>query len=293
MIGRFSLAPGVLLRLTAAFLITAMAAVIHAVADVVPLGQIIFWRSAVAIVPICVYAALRGGFPRALATRHPLLHLTRGGFGVLSMALSFLSLTYLPVANAMALSYLAPVLTLPLAAVLLGERLSPRILMAVGLGFAGVLAMLGAALEMPGEDALIGVAAGLGFALTTAFVRVHIKTMTATETASAIAFYFALTGAVIGLATMPFGWVALASPDLVGLVAAGLLGGLAHIAATEATARAPVSALAPFDFTGLVWALGFDLLLFQVVSGGWGLIGVLAISAAALTVTLAPRASQG
>lgn len=284
----FTLAPGVMLRLLAAFLVTAMSALIHALASEVPLGQIIFWRSFVAILPICLYAATKGNFPRALATRRPLLHLTRGSLGVLAMALSFLSLTYLPVADAMALSYLAPVLTLPMAALALGERLTPRILLAVAAGFGGVIAMLWEALALPGGGAMIGVAAGLGFAVLMAAVRVFIKSMTATETPAAIALYFAVAGSIAGLASLPFGWADLPLRDFALLAAAGLLGGLGHVASTEAVARAPVSAVAPFDFTGLVWALGFDVLIFGTVPGPLGTLGVGLITLAALLVTFAP-----
>jgi drug/metabolite transporter (DMT)-like permease len=280
-----TLRQGVGLRLLAAFLITAMSAVIHAAAQDIPVGQIIFWRSAVAMAPIVIYMMLRGEFPAAMGTKRPRLHIMRSVFGAASMAMSFISLAYLPVANAQALGYLAPVLTLPMAALLLGERLTRGVILAVALGFAGVIAMLHEALELPGEGVLIGILAGLGYALTMAFVRVHIKAMTATERSSTIAFWFAAVGAVIGLATWPFGWAALSGDALMLLTLAGLLGGLAHIAATEATARAPVSTLAPFDFTGLVWALGFDAILFGVLPGAWGLVGVAGIAAAALIVT--------
>lgn len=292
MMPSFSLAPGVGLRLLAAFLITAMSALVHGLAAHVPVGQIVFWRSAMALVPILAYAALRGGVARQIVIRRPGLHATRGILGVLSMGLSFLSLAYLPVASATALGFLSPILSLPLAARLLGERIAIRFILAVALGFAGVLAMLGEAMTLPEQGALIGIAAGLGFALTTSFVRVHVKAMTATETPCSIAFTFALTGTAVGLATSLFGWVAADPIVLLGLAGAGLLGGMAHIAATEATARAPVSALAAFDFTGLAWALGFDILIFGNFPGLGGLVGVTAIILAALMVTVAPKAGQ-
>lgn len=284
---------GIALRLAATFLITAMSAVVHALAAEVPVGQIIFWRSSVALVPIVLYMLLKGQFPAALATRRPLAHVTRSLFGALSMAFSFISLAWLPVASAQALAYLAPVLTLPLAAILLGERLNGKVIAAVGIGFGGVAAMLWPALDMPGSGALIGIGAGVGYALTMAFVRVHIKAMTASESVAAIAFYFAVTCTAVGLASLPFGWV---DPDRgthLLLVVAGLLGGLGHIAATEAVARAPVSVLATFDYSGLVWALGFDLVVFSVVPGLWGLLGAGAILFAALLVTLRPARSGG
>ncbi|CAM5405383.1 DMT family transporter [Frigidibacter albus] len=287
MVSRKSFLEGVGLRLLAAFLMTAMSAAVHAAAETVPVGQIMFWRSAVALLPICLYMAWRGEFPRGLRTQRPGLHVTRGALGAASMAMSFLSLAWLPVANAQALAYLAPVLVLPLAAVLLKERLGPATLVAVTLGFAGVLLMLWDALSLPSGGALIGIAAGLAYALTMAFVRVHTKTMTLTERSDTIAFYFAVVAAGAGLATLPFGWVPLDWGPALWLVLAGLIGGIGHVVANEAVARAPVSALAPFDFTGLVWALGFDLVLFSVVPGASGLAGVFAITVAALIVTFA------
>ncbi|MEP5154691.1 DMT family transporter [Planktotalea sp.] len=282
---RKSFLQGIGLRLLSAFLITAMSAAVHGVAGSVPIGQIMFWRSILALIPICLYMMWLGEFPKALKTKHPMLHVTRGGFGAFSMAMSFLSLAYLPVANAQALAYLAPILVLPLAAIMLNEKLTKAIFLAVTLGFAGVLLLLWEAFELPGESAWIGVSAGLAYAFTMAFVRVHTKTMTLTESASTIAFYFAIVAAIIGLATLPFGWVALDQTLFIWLVFAGLIGGIAHIVSNEAVARAPVSALAPFDFTGLVWALGFDLILFSAVPGALGFAGVFTITAAALIVT--------
>jgi drug/metabolite transporter (DMT)-like permease len=280
---------GIGLRLLAAFLITAMSAAVHQLASDIPVGQIIFWRSAVAVGMICLYMALRREFPVAILTARPLAHVTRSAFGALSMVCSFVSLAYLSVANAQALAYLAPVLTLPLAALLIGERLTGRVMLATALGFGGVVAMLWQALSLPGSGAVVGVAAGLGYAVTVAFVRIHIKAMTGTERASTIAFWFAVTCTAVGLASWPFGWATPTGAQLGWLIATGLLGGMAHIAATEATARAPVSVLAPFDYTGMVWALGFDMVLFRAVPGPMGLAGVAAILAASLLVTLAPR----
>ncbi|NRB21019.1 MAG: DMT family transporter [Rhodobacteraceae bacterium] len=187
---------GVGLRLLAAFLMTAMSAAVYAVAEEAALGQIIFWRSAVALIPICLYMAARSEFPQALRTQQPGLHVVRSLFGAFSMALSFLALVYLPVANVQAIGYLAPILVLPLAAIMLGEQLTKVVIGAVIVGFGGVIALLWEALSLPGEGAMIGVAAGLGFAVTMAFVRVHTKRMTQTEHSSTIAFYFAVVAAL-------------------------------------------------------------------------------------------------
>lgn len=139
---------------------TAMSAVVHGATEIAPLGQIMFWRSAIALVPIILYMIWRQEFPRAFRTRRPGLHITRSVFGAFSMAMSFLSLAYLPVANAQALAYLAPVLVLPLATMMLKEKLTKAILIAVIFGFGGVVAMLWDAFLLPGDGAIIGIAAG-------------------------------------------------------------------------------------------------------------------------------------
>ena len=283
---------GILLRLSAVFLMTGMSAAIHAVAGKVPVGQIMFWRALFAILPIVIYMVIRHEFPHALTTRRPMLHLTRGIFGAISMALSFLSLAYLPVANAQALAYLAPVLALPLAMILLGEVLTRAVLIAIGISCAGMLAMLWEAFSLPGEGALIGMAAGLGFALTMAFMRVHVRRMTFTERPSTIAFSFAAISALGGAMTLPFGWVTLNWSMVAWLALAGIVGGIGHILATEAMARTPVAVLAPFEFTGLIWALGFDALFFGHLPGMMGWVGIFAITTAALLVSFAPPATR-
>ncbi|TKW67300.1 MAG: DMT family transporter [Paracoccus denitrificans] len=280
---------GIGLRLLAAFLITAMSALIREASDKATLGQIIFWRSAIAIVPICIYMALRAQFPAALRTSRPFSHVLRGVLGAAAMALSFISLAYLPVAYAEALGFLGPVLSLPVAAYFLRERITAWLVAAVALGFAGVIAILWEGLTMPGEGALIGIAAGLGFAALIAVYRVYVKTMTRTEGAATISFYFALFTTFVGLATLPFGWNSLDLYATSVLIGAGLLGGLAHIAATESMARAPVSVLAPFEFTGLVWAVIFDFVLFATLPGVPGWIGIIAITLAGLMVVIPPE----
>ena len=279
---------GVALRLLAAFLITAMSALVREVSGGVMLGQIVFWRSALALLPIAAYMAIRGQFPAALRTRRPGAHLLRGIVGATAMTLSFLSLAYLPVAQAEALGHLGPVLVLPLAAMFLGEALTGRIIVAVVLGFAGVLAMLWEGLATPGQATLIGVLAGLGFAAATAVSRIQVKAMTATESPATIAFYFAVVSAVVGLATLPFGWQPVGLRDAALLAGVGLLGGLAHIAATEAIARAPVSTLAPYDFSGMVWAVIFDALLFATLPGPLGWVGIAGITLAGFLVLPRP-----
>jgi len=280
---------GVLLRLIATFLFTMMSLCVRLASAEAPVGQIMFHRSLWALPPILAYMALRGQLPHGLGTRRPIGHFKRSLFGAVSMALSFLSLACLPLALATALGFFAPLLSVPIAMMALRER--PGWIVAIGAlsGFAGIILMLYPAFEGPSWDtiAIIGVAAGLANAATTVFARIQIKTLTMTELPATIAFYFALLCGLLGLATWPFGWSEVSASGMTWLIGAGVIGGLAHIAMTEAVARAPISALAPFEYTAMLWAVLFDFLIFTVMPTPMSLAGSLVVVAAAAMVAFA------
>lgn len=278
---------GIFLRVLSVALLTAMSAVVHHLAQSLPVGQIMVWRSFVAALVIFTFACLRAPLAEMLPKSY-IAHAIRGGLGAVSMMFSFVSLAYLPVAHAAALGYLAPVITLPLAAHSLGERISRAILLAAALGFGGVIVMLWSELTQSSVSSLawVGIAAGLGFAFSMALVRVHIKKMTAQESTTSIAMSFALTSGVLGLCSLPFGWAALDGALVFWLCAAGVLGGVAHMVSVEAVRRSKVSTLAPFDYIGLVFALGIDVMVFQASPTGLAMIGMGLIVSAGLYVIL-------
>ncbi|AOO79690.1 DMT family transporter [Bosea vaviloviae] len=286
-----SMASGIGLRLAATVLFSLMMLCVRLASIEAPVGQVVFYRSFVALLPIMLYLAWRGALPSGLKTKRPFGHLKRSLLGCVAMVLSFISLAHLPLANATALGFLAPLLVLPLAVLVLGERPGWLVGAAALLGFAGVGLMLAPAFQGPALDrgTLIGIGAGLGMALTTAASKVQVKTLTETEPAGTIAFYFALVCALAGLASLPFGWVDARGLGLLALIGSGVFGGLAHIAMTEAVARAPVSVLAPFEYTAMLWALLFDLAIFSVTPQPLGLFGAAMIVAAAVVVAFADK----
>ncbi|KKB84046.1 hypothetical protein VW29_12335 [Devosia limi DSM 17137] len=270
----------------ALFVMAAMSAAIHEAAKVAPVGQLVFWRSAVALVPIVIYMAVRGQLRASLRTKYPHKHLIRGLLGCAVMFFSFISLAYLSVGVATALSYLAPIFSILAAVVLLRERPGGVIFLGVGLGFLGILLMLYPSLvgaEMR-EGALIGVLAGVAMAATNALSRVQVKDLTRTDPPASIALSFAVICSLVGLGTSLFGWAQLDGYAFSLLVGAGLLGGVGHVLMVEAVARAPVSLLAAYEYTGIIWAFLFDLLLLGVVLDAWTVSGALVVVAAAALV---------
>jgi drug/metabolite transporter (DMT)-like permease len=263
---------GIGLRLAATFLFMVMTLFVRLASSEAPVGQIVFHRSAWALLPIVLYLMWQGQFPAALATRRPVGHVRRSLYGCVAMFFSFVSVAHLPLALAAALGFLAPLLAVPVAAVALRERPGWLVWLAAVGGFGGVLLMLAPAFRGPSLEAgtVIGVAAGLAMAATTVAAKVEIKRLTATEAPGTIAFYFALVCGACGLATLPFG-------------------GFAHICMTEAIARAPVSTLVPFEYTAMIWALLFDLLVFALLPAPLSLLGAVVIVAAAATVAFGER----
>jgi drug/metabolite transporter (DMT)-like permease len=268
-----------------------MNAIIHAAAPSASVGQLIFWRSIFALPPILIYLALRRQLGPSLRTKHPGKHLVRGVLGCIVMGLNFTALAYLPVSITIALTYLTPILAVGSAILLLGERPALPVVIGVVLGLAGVVVMLVPGLAAPdvGSGFLIGVAAGVGMAATNALSRVQVKDLTRTEPPASIALSFGVLSTLFGLSTLALGWPALDPATQALLVLAGILGGFGHIFVMEAVARAPVSLLAGYEYTGILWAFGFDLVLLGARPDLWAVGGATIIVLAALLVVLGPK----
>ncbi|GIT92765.1 hypothetical protein JANAI62_29980 [Jannaschia pagri] len=280
------------LRLAAAALATGIGICVHGAAKTAPTGQVVLMRAALSLPWLLAYAALTAPVADWLP-RDRAAHLRRGLLGGVVMTLNFYALGQLPVAHAQTLGYLAPVLSVPAAVLLLGERLTRQAVVAVAVGFAGMWAMLYTSVATPGWGwaELSGMIAGITAAAVMALLRVQIRAMTATEPTISIALSFAVITSVMGAgAVLVTGWTPMTAELWAWLGGAGLFGAATHIAATEASARAPVTVLAPFDYTGLIFAVLLDFLLFAHLPGPWGWLGIVLIAVAGLIMVRKPRA---
>ncbi|MBT4567091.1 MAG: DMT family transporter [Marinovum sp.] len=278
----------IFLRISAASLLVVMSARVYEALKQATLGQAIFWRSLWSLPVIVLYARVLGPFRYSLQTNQPFGHVLRGVMGLVAMALNFLCLAHLNISYATSLGFLAPILVLPLAAVFLAEKITKMVLFASFLGFSGVLMISFAELDtgdMP-IASFIGIAAGLGFALTMAFTRVFVKQLSAKDSAALIALSFSVITMLGGLATLPFGWGALGDEAHRYLMFAGLLGGLGHVLSNEAVKRSDISVLGPFDYTAIIWALAIDVMVFGFVPNRLGLFGIFVIAFAALSLAV-------
>ena len=274
---------GLWLRIGSILAFSGMALCVKLAAADIPTGQIVFYRSFFAMIPLIGFLWLRGEFPNGLQTSRPMGHLLRCLAGCAAMFAAFASLRYLPLADYTLIGFLAPFATAVLARLLLGERAEPRIWVGLGLGFAGVVALVWPELhiDQPREGYILGVALCLATAVLTAVAKVQIRSLSRTESAGAIAFYFALTCTLAGAATAGFAWATVDKAQLGLLIGAGLLGGVAHILMTLGIQFCPLTRQAGLDYLALVFAIGLDAAILAIFPGAWTLAAMILVLSAA------------
>ncbi len=257
---------GIYLRILSGFLAAGMFVSVKEVSQDVPLGEIVFFRSFFAIIPLILFLWVRREFPGGLATKRPWGHFLRASFGAISLFAAFAALARLNIAEAILIAQLSPMFMALAAVLILSERLNIWRISGLALGFAGVIVMVWPELrggEMQ-NTRLIGVGLGLFAAILSALALIMVRSLNSTESPGAIALYFVLASMLGALLTIPWGWIAPSGLTLVWLIAAGLFGGFAHIAMTMSFRYAEASRLAPFEYIALLWPLLADLFIFRL-----------------------------
>jgi len=260
---------GVTLKVMSALLFTAMITMVKFIGGRVPVGEIVFARTFIGLFPVLMLVAVRGQLTTALKTDRPLGHVLRAVVGTSAMAMWFASLARLPLPDATAISYSAPLMTVAFAALLLGEQVRAYRWASVAIGFCGMLLIMSPHLGDFGGDgssrAAEGVMFAVGAAVFMALAMIFVRKLTATEQTGTIVIYFTATAAMLSLLTAPFGWVMPSPHDAALLVLMGLIGGIGQILLTESYRYADASTIAPFDYTTLIWALIVGWLVFAEV----------------------------
>ncbi len=277
----------ILLKVASAFLFAVMSVLVRWLGDRYPVGQVVFFRSAFAVLPVVIIYAWRGELIAALRIGRPIGHLGRGLTAVGAMFCNFTALALLPVVDATAISFVAPLFAVALSALILKERVRIYRWSAVFLGFSGVLVMLLPQFDIGHSAASgsgVGVITGLIGAVFAAGSSIQTRALTTSESTSSIVLYFSLICTLAGLATWPLGWLTPNGPELVALIVIGICGGGAHILLTESYRLAPASLIAPFDYTSMLWALVLGFLVFAEVPSALVFVGAGIIAAAGLFV---------
>lgn len=192
------------------------------------------------------------------------LHLERGIISAF-MALSFFfALTKLPLAEAIAISFIAPLIALYFARVLLGEEIKPKAIIASILGFAGTLVIVGGKIGQGDfdNDTMLGLASLMFSALLYAYNFIVIRRQSQRAGPVEIATFHSGIGGLILLAFFPFLGTVPVSESLLPIAISGVLTVGGAMAIAWAYARAEASALVPMEYTGFLWASLFGWAFF-------------------------------
>ncbi len=256
---RVAAMPPVLMATLGIFLLTGMDAVVKGQMHTHPVVVSIFLRFVMGgLVALATLAWLAPPKPtgpeiRANLLRVPLVVLTAGSF--------FYSISQLPLAEAISLSFIAPAFIAVLGVVLLKEKLDRNILLALAAGFVGMLVMLFPKLQEGVTGSTLGVIAALFSAFAYAFNIILLRRLAVNQHPATIVAFQNWGPAVLLLPFALWFWSSPSGSDLAMFLLAGLLGTSGHLLLTFAFSRANASRLAPTEYTSLVWAaiIGFTV----------------------------------
>lgn len=269
---------GAVLMMASGVLFTAMSSLVKELSTRYDPFQVAFFRCAfgfLVLVPLILPNGLK-----AFRTRYPVRHLTRGLVGVTAMACMFYGLATLPLADVTAISFGVPMFLIILAVLFLGERVRWRRWTATAVGFLGVIVMLRPGAGAFEPAALIVVAGTFLIAMATT----GVKLLSRTESTLTMLAWFglistvamALPAALVWRMPTPADWV------LLGLV--GAIGAAAQNFVVRAYTAGEATAVAPFDYVRMIYAVGVGVVLFDEWPDIWTLAGALIIVGSALYI---------
>ena len=240
-------------------------------------AQIVLLRILLSLPLVLAFCHLQGGLRSLIAPRwgwqsYRGLLAAGANFGF------FYSLAHLPLLTAVLLAYISPVLIVLLARPLLGEHIGLNRWLGVGVAVAGVLLILGPGapridLDEPLSGPALGALAVLGSALCWALLSLSNRQLATRETPAVMLFYtMPVSGFLAALLTMG-DWVPPSPGDWLWFLLAGCCGGGIHFGVVLAYRFTPAGAIAPLEYTNLIWAALGAYLLFGEVPNSSAALG--------------------
>ena len=269
---------GILLMVAAVGAFTLMDAIAKYLSRWYPVPGIVWARYALNLVILLAWLALRGEL-RRVRTARPGIQVARGLLLAAATLIYFTSLKVLPLADAAAIAFVLPLFVAALAVPMLKERLDMTRLAAIAVGFAGALLVV-----RPGSSVFTVYALlPLAMAFCNALYQILTRKVAGIEHPLTSLIWGAIVGAALLSAVLPFAWK---TPDQTGhwalLVVIGMLASIGHYLLIRAYDYASASLLAPYTYSGLIWAMLLGYTVFGNFPDGWALAGMGIIVASGL-----------
>lgn len=269
---------GILLMLLAIFMFTIMDAMAKGLVQRYPTPQVVWARFAGQLVLVLVILNRR--LPPLLRTRHPGLHLLRSVAQLGATGFFFVSLNYIGLAEATALTDINPVLITLGAAVFLGERLGPRRIAGVLAAMLGAMIIIRPGLSVFTPAALLPLCCALCYAISALLTR----KVGSQESPWTSMFYAGAFGAIATTVLLPGVWVPIPMADIPLFLIVGCLGSAAQLALIRSFSIAEASSVAPFGYAGIVLATIWGILFYGEYPDALTLVGATIIVVAGLYV---------
>lgn len=201
------------------------------------------------------------------------MQLLRSGILLLASLFFVLGLREVPLADASAILFLAPLIVTLLSVPLLGEKVGLRRWMAVLIGLAGALAIVRPGAGVFQTAALFPVLTAVLYA----FYMLSTRHLSRTDSALTTLIYTASVGAIVMTVAVPFVWQPPDPGAWILMVLLGSLGGLCHFAIILAFQAAPAPVVAPFEYSRLIWATLLGFVVFRDLPDSWTVFGAILI----------------
>jgi len=242
-------------------------------------GQIMFIRGLFVFIPISYFVWRAGGI-RCLRIVSVKGQAWRALLVVAGTFCFVTGLSYLPLADAVAIAFAGPLFITALASAFLKEIVGWRRWMAVFIGFMGVLIIIRPTGEAIQWAALLPLTASFTGAIRDIVTR-HIAPG---EQSATILVVTTTAVCLAGLTTAPFGWAAVAMDDLGLFALSGLLLGSAHFLMIETFRYAEAAMVAPFKYSTIIWATALGFLIWGDIPDGWTLVGSVVVVASGIYI---------
>ena len=218
--------------------------------DMFPVGQVLFSRFFFGLIPILMLVP-RSEFKTFYKTSRPKLHAFRAITGTLAIIALFIALREIPLADVVSLTFGGPIFVTLGSIFFLSEKVGVKRWLAVLIGYFGMLLIVKPAYE----ELNIYYIFPIIFCIFFACVALSIRSLSSTEPNYRIALYFSLLSMIVGLLTLPFGWVMPNKFELFLLIFTGLVGSVANILLTVSLRYAEASLVTPTKYLNLVFAI--------------------------------------
>jgi drug/metabolite transporter (DMT)-like permease len=276
---RFAPGRAVVFMLAAVFCLAVLDAGVKWLTADYPIPQIGFLRYCIGLC-FAIGLAMRFGGIATLRTHRPGGHAVRSLFNIITMITFYYALRLMPLADAVAVGFAAPLFMTALSVPLLRERVGPRRWAAIVVGFFGVLLIAGPGSGPEGFEIGWGAILALISAFTYAVTLITSRQLSRTELSHTILFYYSIGVILVTGATLPFNWVTPTLADLWIFLLVGVSGSIGQYCLNQAFRYGEVSFIAPLEYTSLLWAGLFGVMF-------WGDIPTWTVLAGAAIVVLA------